>query len=295
MFPTERREAGQLRLAIQKEGRLTEDTLALLRAIGLEFESFGRRLFSNCRNFPLALLHTRHDDIPEYVAAGTVDLGIVGRNLLHEEQVTVEELLPLGFGYCSLVVAVPKESSISSVEQLAGAKIATSYPHSAQRFFQERQIPVEIITISGSVEVAPLLGLSGAIVDLTATGSSLVLNDLRPLHTILESEAVLAANPQALADPARLVTINRLLLRIKGVLAAKRYRYVMMNAPRAALDEIKRIVPGLKMPTIVPLADSEWVAVHSAIREEVFWEAIEALRAAGASEILVSPIEKLVM
>ncbi len=295
MFPTERREAGQLRLAIQKEGRLTEDTLALLRAIGLEFESFGRRLFSNCRNFPLALLHTRHDDIPEYVAAGTVDLGIVGRNLLREEQVTVEELLPLGFGYCSLVVAVPKESPISSVEQLAGAKVATSYPHSAQQFFQDRQIPVEIITISGSVEVAPLLGLSGAIVDLTATGSSLVLNDLRPLHAILESEAVLAANPQALADPARLVTINRLLLRIKGVLAARRYRYVMMNAPRAALDEIKRIVPGLKMPTVVPLADPEWVAVHSAISEDVFWEAIEALRAAGASEILVSPIEKLVM
>ncbi|HEY7347053.1 MAG TPA: ATP phosphoribosyltransferase [Ktedonobacterales bacterium] len=295
MFPTEREQDGQLRLAIQKEGRLTEDTLALLRAIGLEFESFGRRLFSNCRNFPLSLLHTRIDDIPEYVAAGTVDLGIVGRNLLHEEQGAVEALLPLSFGYCSLVVAVPKESPITSVEQLAGAKIATSYPHSAQQFFQAQQIPVEIITISGSVEVAPLLGLSGAIVDLTATGSSLILNDLRPLHTILESEAVLAANPAALADPAKLDAINRLLLRIKGVLAAKRYRYVMMNAPRSALEEIKHIVPGLKTPTVVPLADPEWVAVHSAIREEVFWEAIEALRAAGASEILVSPIEKLVL
>src|SRR5215831_14034349 len=139
MLPSER-QASQLRLAIQKEGRLTEDTLALLRSIGLEFESFRRRLFSNCRNFPLALLHTRDDDIPEYVSAGTVDLGIVGRNLLYEESATVEELLPLGFGYCSLVVAVPKESSITSVEQLAGAKIATSYPHSAQRFFNERQI-----------------------------------------------------------------------------------------------------------------------------------------------------------
>jgi ATP phosphoribosyltransferase len=295
MLPTEQQQAGQLRLAIQKEGRLTEDTLALLRAIGLEFESFGRRLFSNCRNFPLSLLHTRDDDIPEYVDAGTVDLGIVGRNLLHEEQVTVEELLPLGFGYCSLVVAVPKDSPITRVEQLASAKIATSYPRSAQQFFQEQHIPVEIITISGSVEVAPLLGLSSAIVDLTATGSSLVLNDLRPLHTILESEAVLAANPGALADPTKEVSINRLFLRIKGVLAAKRYRYVMMNAPRSALEEIKRIVPGLKMPTVVPLADPEWVAVHSAVREEVFWEAIEALHAAGASEILVSPIEKLMM
>ncbi|HEY7126756.1 MAG TPA: ATP phosphoribosyltransferase [Ktedonobacterales bacterium] len=285
---------GQLRLAIQREGRLTENTLALLRSIGLEFESFGRKLFSNCRNFPLALLHTRDDDIPEYVSAGTVDLGIVGRNLLHEEQASVEELLPLGFGYCSLVVAIHKDAPITSVEQLAGAKIATSYPGSARHFFASRQIPVEIITISGSVEVAPLLGLASAIVDLTATGSSLVLNDLRPLETILESEAVLAANPQALTDPARHANIDRLLLRIKGVLAAKRYRYVMMNAPRAALDEIKRIVPGLKSPTVVPLADPEWVAVHAALREEIFWEAIEALREAGASEILVSPIEKLI-
>ncbi len=289
------RQAGLLRLAIQKEGRLTDDTLTLLRSIGLEFESFRRRLFSNCRNFPLALLHTRDDDIPEYVSAGTVDLGIVGRNLLHEEGATVEELLPLGFGYCSLVVAVPKESPITSVEHLAGAKIATSYPRSAQRFFDEQRIPVEIITISGSVEVAPLLGLAGAIVDLTATGSSLVLNDLRPIHTILESEAVLAAHPATMADAAKKANIDRLLLRIKGVMAARRYRYVMMNAPRAALEEIKQIVPGLKMPTVVPLADSDWVAVHTAVREEVFWEVIEALRAAGASEILVSPIEKLVL
>ncbi|HLV99484.1 MAG TPA: ATP phosphoribosyltransferase [Ktedonobacterales bacterium] len=287
--------ASQLRLAIQKEGRLTDDTLALLRSIGLEFESFRRKLFSNCRNFPLALLHTRDDDIPEYVSAGTVDLGIVGRNLLHEEGVIVEELLPLGFGYCSLVVAVPKESAITSVEQLAGAKIATSYPRSAQRFFDEQRIPVEIITISGSVEVAPLLGLSSAIVDLTATGSSLVLNDLRPICTILESEAVLAAHPAVLADAARKAQVDRLMLRIRGVLAARRYRYVMMNAPRAALDQIYHIVPGLKMPTVVPLADPEWVAVHTAVREEVFWEVIEALREAGASEILVSPIEKLVL
>ncbi len=288
-------EASRLRLAIQKEGRLTDDTLALLRSIGLEFESFRRKLFSNCRNFPLALLHTRDDDIPEYVAAGTVDLGIVGRNLLHEEGVTVEELMPLGFGYCALVVAVPKESAITSVEQLAGAKIATSYPRSAQHFFDEQRIPVEIITISGSVEVAPLLGLSSAIVDLTATGSSLVLNDLRPIHTILESEAVLAAHPAALADAAKKAQIDRLLLRIKGVLAARKYRYVMMNAPRAALPEIYQIVPGLKMPTVVPLSDPAWVAVHTAVREEVFWEVIEALRGAGASEILVSPIEKLVL
>jgi len=288
-------EASRLRLAIQKEGRLTDDTLALLRSIGLEFESFRRKLFSNCRNFPLALLHTRDDDIPEYVSAGTVDLGIVGRNLLYEEGVTVEELLPLGFGYCALVVAVPKESPITSVGQLAGAKIATSYPRSAQRFFDEQRVPVEIITISGSVEVAPLLGLSSAIVDLTATGSSLVLNDLRPIYTILESEAVLAANPAALADAGKKAQVDRLLLRIKGVLAARRYRYVMMNAPRAALDEIYRIVPGLKMPTVVPLSDPDWVAVHTAVSEDVFWEVIEALRAAGASEILVSPIEKLVL
>jgi ATP phosphoribosyltransferase len=286
---------GRLKLAIQRAGRLTEPTLDLLHSIGLEFESYGQRLFSHCRNFPLSILYGRDDDIPEYVALGTVDLGIVGRNLIHEEEVAVEELLPLGFGYCALVVAVLRDAPYQSPADLLERKIATSYPRSARRYFEQVGGQPEIITISGSVEVAPSLGLADAIVELTATGSTLILNDLRTIATVLESEAVLAANPAALADPERRENIDRLLMRVKAVRAARRYKYLMMNAPESALPAIRAVVPGLKAPTIVPLADPGWVAVHTAIEEEVFWESIERLKAAGASEILVSSLEKLML
>ena len=285
----------RLKLAVQRSGRLTDDTLELLRSIGLEFESYGQRLFSHCRNFPLSILYGRDDDIPEYVALGTVDLGIVGRNLLHEENVAVEELMPLGFGYCSLIVAVLRDAPYQEPAELLAAKVATSYPGSARRYFAGLGGSPEIITLSGSVEVAPSLGLADAVVELTATGSTLMLNDLRPIATVLESEAVLAAHPDALADPVRRASIDRLLLRIKAVRAAKRYKYLMMNAPEAALPAIRAVVPGLKAPTIVPLADPGWVAVHTAIEEDAFWESIERLRAAGATEILVSSLEKLML
>jgi ATP phosphoribosyltransferase len=284
-----------LKLAMQRSGRLTQDTLDLLHAIGLQFESYGQRLFSHCRNFPLSILYGRDDDIPGYVSLGTVDLGVVGRNLIYEENAAVEELLPLGFGYCALVVAVMRDSPIATPADLLGRRVATSYPNSARRFFAELGGAPEIIEISGSVEVAPSLGLADGIVELTATGSTLLLNDLRSIHTILESEAVLVANPAALADPARRVNIDRLLMRIDAVRAAKRYKYLMMNAPESALPAIRAVVPGLKAPTVVPLADPGWVAVHTAIEEEAFWESIERLRAAGATEILVSSLEKLML
>ncbi len=287
--------AGRLRLAVQRSGRLTDDTLGLLHAIGLDFESYGQRLFSHCRNFPLSILYGRDDDIPGYVGLGTVDLGIVGRNLIHEEGVEVEELLPLGFGFCSLIVAVLRDAPYRTPDELRCRRIATSYPSSARRYFAEIGGAPEIITISGSVEVAPSLGLADAIVELTATGSTLLLNDLRPIHTILESEAVLVANKTAAADPAKQANIDRLLMRLDAVRAAKRYKYVMMNAPESALPAIRQVVPGLKAPTVVPLADPGWVAVHTAIEEEAFWESIEKLRAAGATEILVSSLEKLML
>src|SRR5690349_18845378 len=284
-----------LKLAMQRSGRLTQDTLDLLHAIGLQFESYGQRLFSHCRNFPLSILYGRDDDIPGYVALGTVDLGIVGRNLIYEENAAVEELLPLGFGYCALVVAVLRDSPIATPAELNSRRIATSYPNSARRFFDELGGAPDIIELSGSVEVAPSLGLADGVVELTATGSTLLLNDLRSIHTILESEAVLVANPAALADPARRVNIDRLLMRIDAVRAAKRYKYLMMNAPESALPAIRAVVPGLKAPTVVPLADPGWVAVHTAVEEEAFWESIERLRAAGATEILVSSLEKLML
>ncbi|MDQ3692552.1 MAG: ATP phosphoribosyltransferase [Chloroflexota bacterium] len=285
----------RLKLAVQRSGRLTRDTIDLLHAIGLEFESYGQRLFSHCRNFPLSILYGRDDDIPDYMALGTVDLGILGQNLIHEEGVQVAELAPLGFGYCSLVVAVLRDSPYQAPAELSGCRIATSYPRSAATYFKTLGLEPEIITISGSVEVAPSLGMADAVVELTATGSTLLLNDLRPIGTILESQAVLASSPAAMADPARRATIERLLMRVKAVRAAKRFKYLMMNAPEAALPEIRRVVPGLKSPTIIPLADPGWVAVHTAIEEEVFWDSIERLRAAGATEILVSSLEKLML
>jgi ATP phosphoribosyltransferase len=285
----------QLKLAIQRSGRLTDHTLDLLRQIGLDFESYGQRLFSRARNFPLSILYARDDDIPDYVALKTVDLGIVGRNLVHEQGADVVELMALGYGYCSLVVAVPGESATETPDQLLQSRIATSYPGSARRFFESLGGSPEIITISGSVEVAPALGIADAIVELTATGSSLQLNDLRPIHTILESEAVLIANRESMNDPVRRENIDRMVMRMKAVYAARRFKYVMMNAPEANLDEIKAVLPGLKAPTVIPLEIPGWVAVHAAIQEDVFWEKIEQLRHAGASEILVSALDKLLL
>jgi ATP phosphoribosyltransferase len=261
----------------------------------LEFESYGQRLLSRCRNFPLSILYGRDDDIPGYVDMGTADLGIVGRNLIYEEGVEVEELAALGFGYCSLVVAVMRDSPYQSIDDVKSVKLATSYPNSARRYFSEQDAHPEIITLSGSVEMAPGLGLAEGIVELTATGSTLILNDLRQIGTILDSEAVLVANKASLADPEKKKNIDRLLLRVNAVRAARRFKYLMMNAPESALDEIKRIVPGLKSPTIVPLQIPGWVAVHMAIQEDIFWESIEQLRAAGATEILVSSLDKLLL
>lgn len=287
--------SNRLKLAVQRSGRLTDHSIGLLKQIGLSFESYGQRLFSQARNFPLSILYARDDDIPDYVELETVDLGIVGRNLVHEQNADVEEIFALGFGYCQLVVAVPNDSDITDPRQLLNARIATSYPESARRFFAELGCTPEIITISGSVEVAPALGVADAIVELTATGSSLQLNDLRSIHTILESEAVLVANRNAMADPVKRENIDRLLLRVRAVDAANKYKYIMMNAPESALADIRKVLPGLKSPTVVPLADPGWVAIHTAIKEEEFWEKIEQLRAAGAREILVSSLDKFLL
>lgn len=286
---------GRLKLAIQRSGRLTEETLGLLHSIGLEFESYGQRLFSRCRNFPLSILYGRDDDIPGYVGFGTTELGIVGQNLIYEEGVEVDELVPLGFGYCSLVIAVLRDSPYHSIDDIKRLRIATSYPKSAKRFFAEYGAAPEIITLSGSVEVAPSLDLADAIVELTATGSSLLLNDLRPIHTILESQAVLVANKASMENAENKANIDRLVMRMNAVRVAKKYKYVMMNAPVNRLDDIRLVIPGLKSLTIIPLDDPQWVAVHTAIQEDTFWESIERLREAGASEILVSGLEKFLL
>ncbi|HLC88313.1 MAG TPA: ATP phosphoribosyltransferase [Patescibacteria group bacterium] len=283
-----------LKLAIQKEGRLTEETLEFLRSSGLEFESYKQKLFSLCRNFPLEILYVRDDDIPDYVEKGIVDLGILGQNILSEKRPKVKKLLNLRYGFCSLVIAVPKESEINSLKDLKGKTIATSYPESAKKFFKDKNISTEIVKISGSVEIAPALGVAQAVVDLTSSGSTMALNDLRLLEKIYDSEAILVANENSISN-GRKALVDKLLLRFKGVLSAKNYKYVMMNAPETILPNLKKIVPGLKSPTISPLAQKGWISIQTVIKEEVFWETVEKLKAAGAQGIIVLPIEKIII
>lgn len=282
-----------LKLAIQKEGRLTEETLEFLRKSGLEFENYKQRLFSICRNFPLEILYVRDDDIPDYVSSGTVDLGILGQNILNEERPKVKKLLNLRYGFCSLMVAVPKDSDVKNIEDLKGKTIATSYPESTKKFFEENNISVEVVRISGSVEITPALGIAQAVVDLTSSGSTLALNDLRILTKIYDSEAILIANEKSLLN-GRKFLVDKLLTRFKGVLSAKDYKYVMMNAPEKILSKVKKIVPGLKSPTISPLAKDGWISIQTVIKEEVFWETIEKLKLIGAQGIIVLPIEKII-
>ncbi len=285
-----------LKLAIQKSGRLTDDTLNLLRSAGLEFESYKSKLFSSCRNFPLEIVYLRDDDIPDYVSSGSVDLGIVGQNLIFEEKPSnVKKLLNLQYGFCTLTLAVPKESKAQKLADLNNLTVATTYPNSTKDFFNQNDLSIETIKITGSVEIAPMLGVAEAIADLTATGSTMALNDLRPLANIYDSEAVLISNKQSLLSKNKLQLINRLMVRFKGVLSAKNYKYVMMNAPEEILPKLKKITKGLKSPTVAPLVKAGWISVQTVIKEDVFWETIEKLKNAGASSIIILPIEKIIL
>jgi ATP phosphoribosyltransferase len=288
-----KRRNGRLRIAVQSNGRLTHESTSLLRHAGLEFEEHDRRLLAPCRNFDLDILFVRDDDVPEYVQDAVVDLGIVGANIVRESGTRVELLQQLGFGYCSLVLAVPKSSAVQAPAELAGLRIATSYPHSLREYLHDNGIEAEIIEISGGAEVAPALDVCEAICDLTSTGSTLRVNDLRRLTTLYESQAVLIANADALHDDRYAPQIRRLVTRMDSYLTARRLRYVMLNAPASALDRIRDVLPGLRSPTVIPLADREMVAVHAAVDEEVFWDVLEKLKEAGGSDILVLPVEKL--
>ena len=285
---------GRLKLAIQKDGRITEESIALLRASGLEFESAQRRLFSPCANFPLDVLSLRDDDIPEYVQDGVSDLGIVGANVLEEKGARVKIVERLAFGKCRLAICVPKTGELKTLESLRAKRIATSYPKTLDRFLSLRGVEADIIEISGAVEIAPALNVADAICDIISTGSTARMNGLEPLFTVLESEALLIANEQVFESSIRSDEIKRLLMRIRSSLRARGKKYVMMNAPRSSVDLLKQLVPGMKSPTVVPLANPELVAIQSVVGEEVFWEVIEQLKRAGASDIVVTPIEKII-
>lgn len=283
-----------LKIAMQRKGRLAEPSREMLKSIGLDFEYYEGRLFSPCRNFDLDVLYLRDDDIPEYVQDGVTDLGIVGLNIVQERNADVVKLDCLGFGSCTLSIAVPKKSPYRTVAELTGKRIATSHPRILRRFLEEKQIAARVIEISGSVEITPSLDVADAICDLVSTGSTLRVNDLEPIEVVLKSEAFVIGNPESMKDPRRRELIDRLRVRMQGNIRARRTKYVMMNAPKEALEEIRRILPGMKSPTVVPLADEKMVAIHSAVPEEVFWDVIEKLRKTGASDILVVPVEKMV-
>lgn len=282
-----------LKIAIQKDGRLTEESLKVLRLMGLELETYSRRLFATCRNFPVEVLFCRDDDIPGYVESGIADVGIVGENVLAEAGVKAKVLTRPGFGYCQLTLAVPKDSKISSLKQLSGKKIATSFPNITRKHFKKLGIDVEVTTIAGAVEITPALGVADAIADITATGSTLILNDLRRLEDIIETEAVMIQSGKKLSKNKQEL-LTQMITRLEGVLAAKNQKYIMMNAPEKSLEKIKNIAPGLSAPTVMELTKPGWVAVHAVMDEERFWEIATDLKTLGARGILVLPIEKLI-
>ena len=277
-----------LRLAVPNKGRLAEPALALLRDAGLEIEVSERSLTASARNLPLDLLFVRAEDVPEYVADGLVDVGLTGLDLVGERAPQLNAILELGFGACSLVLAVPSAGPMSSVEDLAGCRIATAFPTLPARFPADAGVEAQIVTVRGAVEVTPQLGVSDAVVDLVASGSTLRLNGLRPIATLLESQAVLVARDGAPAGSLSLVEM------LHSVLEARGKEYVMMNAPTSALDRIRSIIPGLSGPTVMPLADPAMIAVHSVVERSMLWQLIPDLKAAGARDILVLPIERVV-
>lgn len=285
-------ERGRLRLALPNKGRLSQPTLTLLHEVGLTFEEDDRRLFAPCRNYPLDLLFVRADDIGEYIQDGVVDLGITGTNLLREARAKVEPRLELGFGRCRLEVAAPQSSHVHSVSDLEGLVVATSHPSLSAEFFEARGVLCRLIEISGAVEVAPLLGVADAIVDLVASGSTLATNALRPVETILESQAELVSSPAL--DPERRHLADQLTLMLDSVIAAKHRKYLMLNAPANAVTRIREMVPGMGSPSVIPLAEPGMVAIHAVVDAETVWQQLGPLRSAGASSILVLPIEKLI-
>ncbi len=281
---------GMIRIAIQKSGRLFDGSFALLRQMGLQFEAYKDRLFAQCRNLPIDVLFLRDDDIPEYVRDGVADVGIVGSNVIEEQRVCVDRLLPLDFGYCSLCLAVPEQGSFTSPADLGGKRIATSYPATLGQYLDQRRIEAEIVVLKGSVEVAPTLQIADAICDLVSTGSTLRTHGLTVLDTVARSQAILVARQNPTTEKRAL--IDRLLLRARGVQEARKYRYIMFNIAAAAVESAERLLPGCKSPTIVPLADSGYVAVHSMVLEETFWDVVEGIRACGGTDIIVTPVEK---
>ncbi len=282
-----------LRIAVQSKGRLYDETMDLLSEAGIKLTAVKRSLLVPSRNFPVELLFLRDDDIPDSVATGTADLGIVGYNEVLEKQRDVTVIKKLGFSRCRISLAVPNSAGDDGLQWLNGKKIATSYPVILSKFFRDNNISAELHEISGSVEIAPSIGLADAIFDIVSSGSTLVSNNLKEVEKVIDSEAVLIGG-KAL-DAEKQEVLDELLLRFEAVKAASGKKYILMNVPRTQLDTVLQILPGIKSPTVLPLADKDWCSVHTVLEEKFFWEIINRLKAAGAEGILVLNIEKMVL
>jgi ATP phosphoribosyltransferase len=282
-----------LKIAIQKSGRLNEDSLKILKDCGVSIDNGNDQLKATASNFPLEVLFLRNSDIPQYLIDGVVDIAIVGDNILVEKGGNIQIAEKLGFSKCKVSIAVPKAFQYNSIEDLKGLRVATSYPNTVNNYFKSKNTEVDLHEISGSVEIAPNIGLADAIVDIVSSGSTLFKNNLKEVEVIYKSEAVLAVSPKI--SLANQVVLNKLQFRIQSVLKARKSKYILMNAPNNKIAEISKILPVLKSPTVMPLAEEGWSSVHSVIDEELFWDVIDQLKAAGAEGILVCPIEKMVI
>jgi ATP phosphoribosyltransferase len=282
-----------LKIAIQKSGRLYEDSIKLLKECGIQLNNGNKQLKTVAENFPLEVYFLRDDDIPQYVYDGVADIGIVGENVLLEKSKDIELVYRLGFGKCKLSIAVPKSMQYKSIDDLKGLKIATTYSNILQKYLNEKNSDAEIHEISGSVEIAPGIGLADAICDLVSSGSTLFTNGLKEVEVILKSEAVLAANKNLTEENKNI--LERLLLRINAVKTAKNNKYIILNAPNHQLQNIENVLPGMKSPTVTPLATEGWSSVQSVVNENDFWEVIEKLKQFEAEGILVIPIEKMIV
>jgi ATP phosphoribosyltransferase len=281
----------RLRLAIPNKGRLLESTLALLKDAGLVFEAHDRSLVSRVDNHPLDILFVRTNDVVEFVADGVADAGITGGDILAESGVALPKLRDLGYGRCRLTAAVPADAPYDTITDLNGVRVATSHPNATRAFFADQGIPVDVITLSGAVEVAPRLGLADAIVDLVSTGSTLQMNGLRAIGDILASEAILVTNEASLAQ--RVDELDAIVTMLGSVIAARGRKYLMMNAPATKLGELEGLLPGLESPSVIPLAHQGMIAIHSVVGSDEVWGLLPKLKSAGASGILVLPIEKI--
>ncbi len=286
-------ETNILRLAIQKKGRLADSSLELLKSSGIRIDNYSQQLLIKAQNFDLELLFIRDDDIPEYVQDGIADIGIVGENVILESGKQLKIVEKLGFGKCRMSIAVPKAKEFNSISDLEGKNIATTYPKILNNYLTENQISAKVHYISGSVEITPNINLADAIFDIVSTGSTLISNGLKEVETVLKSEAVLISNNN-LSESKKLL-LEQILFRIRAVNQAKNNKYILLNAPNDALEKITEMLPGVKSPTIMPLAIEGWSSVHTVISEDDFWNKIENLKKAGAQGILVLPIEKIIV